>query len=156
MRMTDRIRAFAAVAVAGLCLAGAARAEVSPKALVRTLYNRASISMDASGLDGFLTTDLAQAMRADSRPGEVGAIDFDYRYGAQDLRISGLNILEVIDNNEAQVVAVFKNFNRPHSVNWKLCRRASGEWRIYDAWSNTGEEWDLRQMLRLPPRPGHC
>jgi hypothetical protein len=154
--MIDRKTALAALVLGCLCGAGAARAQTSPKALVQRLYGEPSLSMDGRGLDRYLATDLSGAMKADSHPGEVGAIDFDYRYGAQDLRIAGLNILETIDNDEAQVVAVFKNFNRPHSVNWKLCKRAGGDWRIYDAWSNTGEEWDLRQMLRMPAAHGKC
>lgn len=154
--MTKTTQRMAALVLACACMAGAAHAQSSPKALVQRLYGEPTLSMDGRGLDRYLATDLQQAMRADSHPGEVGAIDFDYRYGAQDVQVSGLNILEIIDNDDAQVVAVFKNFNRPHSVNWKLCRRPSGDWRIYDAWSNTGEEWDLRQMLRLPAAHGRC
>jgi hypothetical protein len=154
--MTDRRLATAAIALAALCAAGSAQAQMSPKALVQQLYGEPTLSMDGRGLDRYLAGDLSQAMKADSHPGEVGAIDFDYRYGAQDVEIAGLNILEVIDNDDAQVVAVFKNFGKPHSVNWKLCRRSSGDWRIYDAWSNTSETWDLRQMLRLPPQHGRC
>lgn len=145
-----------AITLASLCAGGAAQAQMSPKALVQRLYGEPTLTMDGRGLDRYLADDLSDAMRADSHPGEVGAIDFDYRYGAQDLKVAGLNVLETIDNDEAQVVAVFKNFGRPHSVNWKLCRRATGDWRIYDAWSNTGEEWDLRQMLRLPAAHGRC
>ena len=147
---------LAAIALMSLCAAGAAHAQMSPKALVQRLYGEPSLTMSGESERRYLADDLAQAMAADSHPGEVGAIDFDYRYGAQDVQIAGLNILEIIDNDDAQVVAVFKNFNRPHSVNWKLCRRPSGEWRIYDAWSNTGEEWDLRTMLRLPAQHGRC
>lgn len=145
-----------AVLLTSVLAACGAYAQTSPKSLVQRLYSETSVTMDGRGLERYLATDLSQAMRADSHPGDVGAIDFDYRYGAQDVQVSGLNILEVIDHDEAQVVAVFKNFRRPHSVNWKLCRRATGDWRIYDAWSNTGEEWDLRQLLRLPAGHGRC
>jgi hypothetical protein len=154
--MTNKTPGMAALALACLCLAGAAHAQSSPRALVQRLYGEPSLTMSGEGQERYLAADLTQAMRADSHPGEVGALDFDYRYGAQDVQVSGLNVLETIDNDEAQVVAVFKNFNRPHSVNWKLCRRTSGDWRIYDAWSNTGEEWDLRTMLHLPSAHGRC
>lgn len=154
--MTDKRPGMAAFALACLCAAAGAHAQTSPRALVQRLYGEPTLTMSGEGQGRYLAADLAQAMKADSHPGEVGAIDFDYRYGAQDVQIAGLNILETIDNDEAQVVAVFKNFSKPHSVNWKLCRRANGEWRIYDAWSNTGEEWDLRQMLQLPPQHGKC
>jgi hypothetical protein len=133
-----------------------ARAAVGPKALVGMVYAKMAVSMDGSDMGRYLTGDLLAAMRRATPPGEAGPVDFDYRYGSQDPRISGLNILEVIDNDDAKVVAVFKNHGRPFSVNWKLCRAASGDWRIYDAWSNTGSEWDLRQLLALPARPGRC
>jgi hypothetical protein len=154
--MTDKRLGMAAAALAWLCASGVAHAQMSPKALVQRLYGEQTVSMSGQDEQRYLANDLSQALKADSHPGEVGAIDFDYRYGAQDVQIAGLNILETIDNDEAQVVAVFKNFNRPHSVNWKLCKRPGGDWRIYDAWSNTGEEWDLRQMLRMPPEHGKC
>jgi hypothetical protein len=136
--------------------AASAQAAVSPKALVGMVYEKMAVNMDGSDMGSYLTADLLQAMRRSTPPGEAGPIDFDYRYGSQDPDISGLNILEVVDNSDAKVVAVFKNHGRPHSVNWKLCRRASGDWRIYDAWSNTGAEWDLRQLLALPPQPRSC
>ena len=141
---------------AGLAPGGGALAATPPKALVEEVYAKMSVNMDGSDMGRFMTSDLLGAMRRSTPAGDAGPVDFDYRYGAQDADISGLNILEMIDNDDAKVVAVFKNHGRPFSVNWKLCRRATGDWRIYDAWSNTGEEWDLRQMLRLPAAHGRC
>lgn len=150
----SRLLALLTVLFAGA--AASAEAAVAPKALVEMVYAKMSVNMDGSDMGRFLTGDLLAAMHRTTPAGEAGPIDFDYRYGAQDADISGLNILEIIDNDDAKVVAVFKNHGRPFSVNWKLCRAQSGDWRIYDAWSNTGEEWDLRQLLALPPQPGAC
>ncbi len=62
-----------------------------------------------------------------------------------------------IDGDQALVVAVFKNFGKANSVDWTLCRRSNGDWRIVDAGSNTGrEEWDLRRMLNLPVDRARC
>ena len=149
--------AAALLSVVAVISTGApARAAIAPKDLVHMVYTKTSVNMDGSDMGRFMTGDLLSAMHRSTPPGEAGPIDFDYRYGSQDPDISGLNILEVIDNDDAKVVAVFKNHGRPFSVNWKLCRRSTGEWRIYDAWSNTGSEWDLRQLLALPPQPNAC
>ncbi len=122
-----------------------------PTELVRALYGEANISLSPAQSTAYFAHDLDVALRADSaNPGEVGAVDFDYRYGAQDDQISGLNFIEEIDHDSASVVAVFKNFGKANSVNWTLCRRNDGSWRVADAWSNTGSEtWDLRDMLKL-------
>ncbi len=66
-------------------------------------------------------------------------------------------LLPQIDNDQAKVVAVFKNFGKPQSVDWTLCRTASGDWRIADASSNTAQvAWDLRQILGLRSDPVRC
>jgi hypothetical protein len=84
-------------------------------------------------------------------------VDFDYRYGFRETEISGFALLPQVDNDEASVVAVFKNFGEPESVDWTLCRTASGDWRVADASSNTGpQSWDLRQILRLPQASVRC
>ncbi len=153
------LRVVLAAFLASAALAGFARAAAAPKDVVRALYaeRTASVGVDASGR--YFAHDLGEAMRKDtSDPQEVGALDFDYRYGAQDLKISGLQILETpVDNDSAHVVAVFKNHGKANGVEWTLCRRPNGDWRIADAASSGGEEsWDLRQMLNLPSDRVRC
>lgn len=140
-----------ALAIAG-ALAGPALA-VEPQEVVRALYTEPSLSLDAAKSAGYFAADLDQAMkRYPATPAS-----FDYRYGPQELQVSGLQLVTDIDNDHARVVAVFKNKGRAHSVDWTLCRRGEGDWRIADAHSNTGpEEWDLRQLLRLPAEPVRC
>jgi hypothetical protein len=152
-------RSLAAAAVAALAAAPAASFAQTPISVVQALYAEPALSVDSPAAHSVFAADLDAALKADSTPGEVGAIDFDYRYGAQDTRISGLQLLEEVDGNLAKVVAVFKNFGRPESVDWLLCRRSSGEWRIADASSNTDRDsppWDLRDLLKLPRDRVRC
>ncbi len=143
-----------------LCAAmsGGAQAAATPKELVRGLYSERNLSLSPSQSSRYFARDLDAALRHDaSNPEEVGAVDFDYRYGAQDLKIGGLHLLEQVDADNARVVAVFKNFGKANGVDWTLCRRPNGDWRIADATSNTGAaDWDLRQLLKLPAGPVAC
>ncbi len=144
---------FAAPMLA-LSLASAAAAQGAgppPKALIVALYAEPTLTLEAARAASYFARDLDSAIRQDtSNPGEVGVMDFDFRYGAQEVDISGLQMLQEIDNDQARVVVVFKNFGHPQSVNWTLCRRTDGQWRIANAASNTSKDsWDLRDMLRL-------
>jgi len=128
-----------------------------PQDLVRAFYAEPNLYLSPARSSSYLARDLDVALKTPARPDEVGAIDFDYRYGAQDLEVSGLELLQEVDNDQARVVAVFKNFGKPESVDWTLCRRSDGDWRIADAASNTGRDpWDLRVMLRLPADRIRC
>ena len=155
--MTRTLLALAAAALLALTPLAQARA-AEPRQLVIALYAERNLGFDAARSQAYFARDLDAAMRADvSRPDEVGALDFDYRYGAQDFRVTGLHVLEEIDHDQAKVVAVFKNFGRPESVEWLLCRRSDGDWRIADASSNSDKDpWDLRGMLRLSADQVSC
>jgi hypothetical protein len=140
--------AAAAVVLLGPAMAGAAD---EPKDLVGSIYTETSLAFAPAKSASYFSKDLDAAMRA--RGAGRRPVDFDYRYGYKNLRISGLEILQEIDNDLARVVAVFKNHGRANSVDWTMCRRPDGEWRIADASSNTGEqEWDLRRMMNLSTR----
>ena len=139
--------AAAALALASIFAAAPALAS-QPQEVVRSLYTEPSLSLDADRSAGYFSNDLKGAMRP---------LGFDYRYGAQDLQISGLELVADVDHDQARVVAVFKNYGKANSVDWTLCRRPDGDWRIADASSNTGpQDWDLRQMLRLPAASVRC
>ena len=139
-------------------LTGSSALAAAPLDLIRSLYVVEALDLSQAQSAAVYANDLDGALHRDSsNPGEVGAIDFDFRYGAQDEQISGLNFIEQIDHDQATVVAVFKNFGKANSVNWTLCRRFDGGWRVADAWSNTGADtWDLRDMLKLPHDRFHC
>ncbi len=150
-------RAATALAIGIGMIAGPASAQ-EPQDVIRAIYTEPNLSFTALRSAGYFAHDLDAALKVDSsNPGEVGAVDFDYRYGAQDAEISGLQFVPEVDGDVARVVAVFKNFGKANSVDWTLCRRSNGDWLIADAASNTGQvEWDLRQMLKLPPDRIRC
>lgn len=151
------IRIAATAAVLAVACSASAWAG-APGELVKSLYTEQTLGFDAAKSAHYFAADLAAALRADSsNPNEGRAVDFDYRYGGQDGRITGLQLIEDTDRGQSRVVAVFKNDRRPHSVDWILCRRPDGSWRIADASSNTGAEpWGLRTMLHLPADPVAC
>ena len=149
--------AVLAVSLAAALTAGAACA-ADPQDVVQQLYAEPGLAFGGPGSQQVLSADLDGAIhtRAGRSLGPSLA-DFDYRYGANQSEISGFMLLPQIDNNQAKVVAVFKNFGKPESVDWTLCRLPNGDWRIADASSNTGPQaWDLRQILGLRPDQVRC
>ena len=142
----------------GTALAAPAAWAADPQEVVQRLYVEPGLAFGGPGSEQVMSTDLEGAFhtRVSHSPG-TNPIDFDYRYGARETEISGFMLLPQVDNDEAKVVAVFKNFGKPESVDWSLCRTADGDWRIADASSNTGAAaWDLRQILGLRPDPVRC
>ena len=135
----------------GTLLATSAAAAAEPLDVVQQLYAEPGLAFDAAGARQVLASDLGNALHmASARAGGASPVDFDYRYGFKDVEISGFALLPQVDNDKAKVVAVFKNFGKPESVDWSLCRTPDGDWRVADAASNTGPQaWDLRQMLGL-------
>lgn len=124
-----------------------------PQQVVQQLYGEPSTALDAGRVEGYFSADLAGAMRVR----RIEPASFDYRYGLEDMRISDLQLVTDVDHDHARVVAVFKNYGKANSVDWTLCRRPDGDWRITDASSNTGPAaWDLRQLLGLAPQDGRC
>lgn len=141
---------------AGLSAPAASAAE--PQDVVQRIYAEPAVAIGGPGAQLVLSSELVRALRARA-PGSSGAgpFDFDYRYGAKDTEISGFMLIPQIDNDSAKVVAVFKNFGKPESVDWTLCKTPDGDWRVADASSNTGPTaWDLRQMLGLRSDPASC
>ena len=154
--MRRRIAALLIWTVTALTAAPALAAD--PQDVVQRLYAEPALAFGGPGSQQVLASDLQGAMsqRAAGSPG-VSPVDFDYRYGAKETEISGFMLLPQIDNDQAKVVAVFKNFGKPESVDWTLCRTPVGDWRIADAASNTGTApWDLRQLLGLRGDVIHC
>lgn len=124
-----------------------------PQQVVQQLYGEASTSIDAGRARDYFSADLAGAFRVR----RIAPASFDYRYGLEDMRITELQLVTDVDHDRARVVAVFKNYGKANSVDWTLCRRPDGDWRITDAASNTGPAaWDLRQLLGLPAQNAQC
>jgi len=135
----------------GAMLAAASAFAGGPQDVVQQLYAEPALAFGGPGSQQVLSSDLEGAIQARiARSPGSGPVDFDYRYGAKQTEISGFELLPQIDNNQAQVVAVFKNFGKPESVDWTLCKAPNGDWRIADASSNSDSTaWDLRQILGL-------
>ena len=135
----------------GVATGAAAR---EPVDVVQALYAEPGLALGPDRMPAYFARDLDAALERDAvDQGRLASIGFDYRYGAQANQISGLQFIPELDNDQAKVVAVFKNFGKPNSVDWTLCRRADGDWKIVDATSNTGSTtWDLRQILGLPDK----
>ncbi len=146
-------------AVLALALAFGGAAQAAPRApqdVVNAVYASPGAVIGPNVLRSTYAADLDAALRILPPPAD-GQSSFDYRYGSTNAQVSGLQLLEEIDNDQAHVVAVFKRDGRPNSVNWTLCRASGGDWRISDAWSNTGSEtWDLRGMLSLNGSSVRC
>jgi hypothetical protein len=147
----QRHAAFALMIAATFTAAPALADE--PQQVVQQLYSEPSPTLETSRSEGYFSADLVGAMR--SR--RIQPATFDYRYGLEDMRISDLHLVTDVDHDHARVVAVFKNYGKANSVDWTLCRRSDGGWRITDASSNTGPAaWDLRQLLGLAAQNAQC
>jgi len=142
----------------GALLASSAALAAEPAEVVRQLYAEPSLALGAVGSRQVLSSDLENALHGAAARGDGSSpVDFDYRYGFKDVEISGFALLPQVDNDKAKVVAVFKNFGKPESVDWSLCQTPDGSWRVTDASSNTGSApWDLRQILGLRPDQVSC
>ena len=134
----------------GAFLVSSAALASSPTDVIQQLYAEPGLAFGGVGSEQVLAADLQGALRTGARARGSSPIDFDYRYGFKETEISGFALLPQVDADQAKVVAVFKNFGRPESVDWSLCRTPDGDWRVADASSVTGPQaWDLRQILGL-------
>jgi hypothetical protein len=137
----------------------------APPAAVQVVRRLYAHKLTPTHVTGVFARDLARAYRKDiSHSGEVGEIDFDWRYGAQDFEITELKVeatrlkpgaMPMADRGEVR--ATFKNFGKPYEVLYRVCRSAEGGWRIADVSSvGDADKWDLRQLLHLDPDKVRC
>lgn len=91
-------------------------------------------SKDRGLVDRFFTKTIADMIwRSNNGPeGEIGAIDFDPLYDAQDVEIKELKFAASdVKENEATVTASFLNFSDKRSVKF-LMKRVGETWKIDD------------------------
>jgi hypothetical protein len=115
--------------------------EAAPDVVVEELYrthdNENSPffqAEDRAKVDKYFTKALAEIIWQDAigSPDEVGALDFDPLYNAQDTEISEFKLNEPeIKDDKATVVVSFKNFDEPQTIKYLLIKE-NAVWKIDD------------------------
>jgi hypothetical protein len=117
---------------------------------VRALNSLAATPVDDSDTEDFFARDIAAALEADNRPSEVGAIDFDYRWNAQDLQVTDVSYaVEAKAADKAMVIVTFRNFGKPDRTWYDVCRRPNGQWRVLDVRASESADGGIRHRLHL-------
>lgn len=102
-------------------------------------------------IDKYFVKELADMIWKDSvdAKGEVGAIDFDPLYYAQDTEITEFAVQKPRDDggpDNAFVKVTFKNFGKPDWIDYELRRETDKTWKIVGIYYRDGE--DLASLLR--------
>jgi hypothetical protein len=119
-----------------------------PDQLIRSVYAAERAPDTHALVERYFAADLAKALEHDSSdPNEVGAVDFDYRYAAQDWDTKTVNFSTGGVNGQTWVSATFTNFGEAKEVLYAMCLRKDG-WRIADVHA-PDRDWSLRDMLKL-------
>ncbi len=118
---------------------------VAPNVLVAQLYasekkgtNPFFQTKKRALLDKFFTKDFADLIWNDAKntpEGEVGVLDFDPLYNAQDTKITIFRIGKPVydPNSEKATVAVsFKNYGKVEKIKFLLEKESAGIWKISD------------------------
>jgi len=163
--MRKKLFLFAAALFFVVPVAHAQRAQTTPDALVRDLYaahrNRRTDpffqTKDRVRLEKYFAKDLADLLWKDARTSaeknEVGAIDGDPLYNAQDMKITVFSIKapEYGEGNRdlADVPVTFKNFGKAQKILFRVERNSSKVWKITDIFypGNDTSSSSLRKML---------
>jgi len=122
---------------------------VPDRAMIEEL-NAKETTPEPEELDAYFTPDMAKAMRADMAREEVGVLSYDYRWNAQDFEITSTAYEAVAAGpDRGRVVVSFVSFGQSGKTTYDMCRRADGQWRIYDVRSNDADDGSLRHQLGL-------
>ena len=111
---------------------------VAPDAVVKDLYaqhdKKNSPFFQTKNVDKYFDKKLADLIWKDANnsKGEVGVIDGDPLYNAQDTDIKNFSVGQPkIENSRAKVVASFENFGKKYSITYELVQKDS-DWKIED------------------------
>ena len=156
--MTRKLQTFSLISVAALatCLfvsAASAQSQATlAKAVVSNLYKAKPSpffqTKNRSLVDKYFTKELAGMIWQDARTskGEVGAIDGDPLYNAQDTKIRKLVIGNAVLKGETGTVRVtFTNFGKKQAIDYRVRKTTKG-WRIDDI--VYGKDNSLRKWLK--------
>jgi hypothetical protein len=118
-----------------------ANQNLSPNALVADLYRQHNLkrspffqTRSRARVDRYFTRRLADLIWKDARAskGEVGALDGDPLYNAQDMKIKRFSIgSPKYSNGGAEVRVSFENFGKKNELVFQLVKDRNG-WRIDD------------------------
>src|SRR5438132_926596 len=144
MKLPTRILISAAlllVASSFLDASGQAAKTMSPNALVANLYREHNLkrspffqTRSRARVDRYFTKRLADLIWKDAKSskGEVGALDGDPLYNAQDMKIKRFVINKAtIENGKAEVVVTFQNLGKDQKLIFLLVSETNG-WKIDD------------------------
>ncbi|HRH97174.1 MAG TPA: DUF3828 domain-containing protein [Prosthecobacter sp.] len=119
----------------------AADKAATPEALVAQLYKAHDAGkspffqdQDRALVDRYFVNELADMIWKDAKEskGEVGVIDFDPLYNAQDTEIKNFVVNKAkVDGAKATVVASFVNFDEKTRITFKLVQQDEA-WKISD------------------------
>jgi len=145
------MRALLVLLVTALAAAISIAGDLSPKDLVAQLYQAHRSKHDpldeTALLDRYFDPALLQLYLKDKREakGEVGRLDGDPLYNAQDMEIKDFSVSapEMI-GGEARVTVNFKNLDKPTRVVFMLSRTANS-WKISDIRYDDGSS--LKKIL---------
>jgi hypothetical protein len=128
--------------------------ELSPKDVVAHLYKEYGTEQSAAGetrvFTKYFDDELLKLYLKDKREakGEVGRLDGDPLYNAQELQITDFSIsAPKISGTEAVVTVRFKNIGKPKRFECVLHQTAKG-WRISDMRYDDG--YSLKKILQAP------
>src|SRR5690349_10365294 len=163
--MTKKLLLFATALLFIVPAAQAQRAQTTPDALVRSLYaahkSRRTDPFfqmkDRLRLQKYFAKDLADLLWKDAKTSaeknEVGAIDGDPLYNAQDMKITAFQIKSPKygegNRDAADVPVTFKNFGKEQTILFHLERNSSKAWKITDIVypGNDNSSSSLRKIL---------
>lgn len=131
---------------------------ISPDSVVRELYrvhnNGRGHVFDAKGKKNIYKffdqklADLIWKEISGTPEGEVGNLDFDPLYNAQDTGITKFVVGKPsVQGDAATVVVSFRNFGKPTTIKFEMHKGEEG-WRIANV--NYGNDSDLIKILSLP------
>lgn len=134
--------------------ATAGATDATPKDLVARLYeahrSKHDPLVETKLLDRYFDAALLKLYLRDKQEakGEVGRLDGDPLYNAQDVEISHFSISSPeAAKGEAQVTVRFKNMGKPTSIVYVLIPASAG-WRISDIRYDDGST--LKKILQAP------
>ncbi|MBC8029238.1 MAG: DUF3828 domain-containing protein [Pyrinomonadaceae bacterium] len=113
---------------------------VAPRTVVLSLYNQHKRqspffqTRSRALLDRYFTRELADLIWQDARSsrGEVGALDGDPLYNAQDMQIKNFAVRErSVGTGTAEIAVSFENFNEKHEILFRLVPTGMS-WKIAD------------------------